>query len=143
MRALLSNPQMAGRILNMINKDEAEKYDLEQAIANAKDAITEAYEKAISDAVTKLEAVDKANSDALAKAIENLEKLIDAAEDTAIAGDHTLSDMITEAITKAENELNAAKESMEVPVEQISNFCPGLDIASITHEFLPTRLYMS
>lgn len=31
LRALLSNPQMAGRILNMINKEE-EKYDLEQAV---------------------------------------------------------------------------------------------------------------
>lgn len=37
----------------------------------------------------------------------------------------------------------SAKESLEIPVEEISNFCPGLDIASITHEFLPTRLYMS
>ena len=37
----------------------------------------------------------------------------------------------------------SAKESLELPVEQISNFCPGLDIASIAHEFLPTRLYMS
>lgn len=33
LRALLSNPQMAGRILNMVSKEEKEKYDLEQAIA--------------------------------------------------------------------------------------------------------------
>jgi len=33
LRALLSNPQMAGRILNMVSKEEEEKYDLEQAIA--------------------------------------------------------------------------------------------------------------
>lgn len=37
----------------------------------------------------------------------------------------------------------AAKGSMETPVDEISNFCPGLDIASINHEFLTTRLYMS
>lgn len=30
-----------------------------------------------------------------------------------------------------------------IPVESISNFCPGLDIASIRHENLPVRLYMS
>ena len=34
-------------------------------------------------------------------------------------------------------------ESMKVPLSEISNFCPGLDIASIEHEFLTTRLYMS
>ena len=37
----------------------------------------------------------------------------------------------------------SAKGSMETPVDEISNFCPGLDIASINHEFLTTRLYMS
>lgn len=37
----------------------------------------------------------------------------------------------------------AVKGSMEVPLDEISNFCPGLDIASIEHEFLNTRLYMS
>lgn len=35
------------------------------------------------------------------------------------------------------------KISMSTPVESISNFCPGLDISSIDHEFLTTRLYMS
>ncbi len=38
---------------------------------------------------------------------------------------------------------NAVKTSLQLPVEEISNFCPGLDIASINHEFLTTRLYMS
>lgn len=37
----------------------------------------------------------------------------------------------------------SARDSQEIPIEEISNFCPGLDIASIAHEFLPTRLYMS
>ena len=37
----------------------------------------------------------------------------------------------------------AAEGSLETPVDEISNFCPGLDIASINHEFLTTRLYMS
>ena len=32
LRVLLSNPQMAGRILNMVSKEEEEKYSLEQAI---------------------------------------------------------------------------------------------------------------
>lgn len=36
-----------------------------------------------------------------------------------------------------------ADESLKVPLDEISNFCPGLDIASINHEFLTTRLYMS
>ena len=37
----------------------------------------------------------------------------------------------------------AVKCSMTVELDDISNFCPGLDIASINHEFLTTRLYMS
>lgn len=37
----------------------------------------------------------------------------------------------------------AVKVSFEVPLDEISNFCPGMDIASINHEFLTTRLYMS
>jgi urease accessory protein UreF len=37
----------------------------------------------------------------------------------------------------------SADESMAVPQDEISNFYPGLDIASINHEFLTTRLYMS
>lgn len=37
----------------------------------------------------------------------------------------------------------SARESLKVPLDQISNFCPGMDIASIAHEFLATRLYMS
>lgn len=35
------------------------------------------------------------------------------------------------------------KTALETPVSEISNFCPGIDIASILHENLPTRLYMS
>ena len=38
---------------------------------------------------------------------------------------------------------SAVKGSMSVEIDDISNFCPGLDIASINHEFLTTRLYMS
>lgn len=34
-------------------------------------------------------------------------------------------------------------KSLETPVDEISNFCPGLDISGILHEYLPTRLYMS
>lgn len=30
-----------------------------------------------------------------------------------------------------------------IPVEEITNFCPGIDIASLRHEELPVRLYMS
>ncbi len=37
----------------------------------------------------------------------------------------------------------SAKGSLMTPVDEISNFCPGMDIASINHEFLTTRLYMS
>ena len=37
----------------------------------------------------------------------------------------------------------AVKGSLETPIDEISNFCPGMDIASINHEFLTTRLYMS
>lgn len=35
------------------------------------------------------------------------------------------------------------KTALRTPVDEISNFCPGIDIASILHESLPTRLYMS
>lgn len=34
-------------------------------------------------------------------------------------------------------------DSMQKSLDEISNFCPGFDIASIRHEFLTTRLYMS
>ncbi len=37
----------------------------------------------------------------------------------------------------------AATESQRRSLTQISNFCPGMDIASILHETLPVRLYMS
>ena len=37
----------------------------------------------------------------------------------------------------------AVRISFETSVEDISNFCPGLDIAGILYEYLPTRLYMS
>lgn len=37
----------------------------------------------------------------------------------------------------------AAEKSMMTPVEEMTNFAPGLDIASIQHENLPVRLYMS
>ncbi len=33
--------------------------------------------------------------------------------------------------------------SKETPIEEINNFCPALDIASMNHEVLTTRLYMS
>lgn len=35
------------------------------------------------------------------------------------------------------------KTALVTPVDEISNFCPGIDIASILHESLTTRLYMS
>lgn len=35
------------------------------------------------------------------------------------------------------------RKGLKTPVSEISNFCPGIDIASIAHESLPTRLYMS
>lgn len=33
--------------------------------------------------------------------------------------------------------------SMEMEISAVSNFCPGIDIASLLHEELPVRLYMS
>lgn len=100
--------------------------DFSEDIAQAKEAITAAYEKAIADAVAKLEDADKNDSDALAEAIKDLEALIDAAEEAAIAGDNTLLGKIAEAITKAEDELKAAKESLEA---LISNVQSNLDKA--------------
>ena len=32
---------------------------------------------------------------------------------------------------------------METGIDDVSNFCPGIDIASLRHEELPVRLYMS
>lgn len=37
----------------------------------------------------------------------------------------------------------ATRHSLEIPVDEITNFCPGMDIASIKHETLKVRLYMS
>lgn len=37
----------------------------------------------------------------------------------------------------------AVQLSIDIPIDQITNFCPGIDIASIRHENLPVRLYMS
>lgn len=37
----------------------------------------------------------------------------------------------------------ASEESLKISIDDISNFCPGMDIAGILHEYLPTRLYMS
>lgn len=37
----------------------------------------------------------------------------------------------------------SVKIAQEIEMEDISNFCPGLDIASMQHEVLPVRLYMS
>lgn len=41
-------------------------------------------------------------------------------------------------------EVKAAKEkALRIPASEAFAFCPGLDIASMRHETLPTRLYMS
>lgn len=49
-----------------------------------------------------------------------------------------------EILTRMQPEMLLCSEiSMKKPLEEISNFCPGLDIASIKHESLPVRLYMS
>lgn len=37
----------------------------------------------------------------------------------------------------------AVEVAMAIPVEEMYSFCPGFDLASIHHETLPTRLYMS
>lgn len=37
----------------------------------------------------------------------------------------------------------AVRLGLETDVNDITNFCPGIDIASIRHETLPVRLYMS
>ena len=37
----------------------------------------------------------------------------------------------------------AVELSMDIPADEITNFCPGIDIASIRHENLAVRLYMS
>ncbi len=37
----------------------------------------------------------------------------------------------------------AAEQALETELEEAFAFCPGLDIASMLHETLPTRLYMS
>jgi len=38
---------------------------------------------------------------------------------------------------------NAVEIAMAIPVEEMYSFCPAFDLASIRHETLPTRLYMS
>lgn len=38
---------------------------------------------------------------------------------------------------------DVCRKAQEIPLDQISNFTPAIDMASIDHENLPTRLYMS
>ena len=47
-------------------------------------------------------------------------------------------------LMELQNEMEAStQEALVWPIDNISNFCPGFDIASIQHETLPVRLYMS
>ena len=38
---------------------------------------------------------------------------------------------------------NVSRVSMSTDIDYVTNFCPGIDIASLRHEALPVRLYMS
>lgn len=49
-----------------------------------------------------------------------------------------------ELLLKALSDIaRAAEQSMSLAIEDADNFCPAIDIASIRHETLPIRLYMS
>lgn len=49
-----------------------------------------------------------------------------------------------EVLLHALRDIDAAVEqTLVLDLEEADNFCPGLDIASIRHETLPVRLYMS
>ena len=91
-------------------QDEALKSELEQSIATAKTDVTKAYEQAIADAVEKLEAADKTNADALAKAVENLETLIKAAESYADKQDAALKSELEQSIATAKTDVTQAYE---------------------------------
>ncbi len=47
------------------------------------------------------------------------------------------------SFTMQQSVLQGADSAEKIDVTEISNFCPGLDIASMNHEDLSTRLYMS
>lgn len=96
--------------------DDALKVDLEGAIEEAKQAVSEAYQKALEDAVALLEEKIDAqiDPDELAKAVQDLTEIIDALDGT-YATDETLAqalNTVTEAYQKAIEEavksLNAA-----------------------------------
>lgn len=49
-----------------------------------------------------------------------------------------------EVLFRAADVMEKAVElAVETPIDEITNFCPGTDIAGLRHESLPVRLYMS
>ena len=114
---------------NAADDNAALEEKLEQAIEDAKTAVTTAYENAIADAVAKLETADKNNAAAMDKAIQDLETLIDAAENAAIAGDNALSSKITAATKTLENAIKALEDTLNDAKDDLDKAIADLDAA--------------
>ena len=94
-------------LIDALDSTYATDKALEDAIAAAKQEVTDAYTAALKGAVGELEAADKSNTDALNKALDELKALIKAAEAYADTQDAALKAVLDEDIKKA-NELIAA-----------------------------------
>ncbi len=94
-------------LIDALDSTYATDKAVEDAIAAAKQEVTDAYTAALNKAVGELEAADKSNTDALNKAVDVLKALIKAAEAYADTQDAALKAVLDEDIKKA-NELIAA-----------------------------------
>ncbi len=94
-------------LIDALDNTYATDKAVEDAIAAAKQEVTDAYTAALNKAVGELEAADKSNTDALNKAVDELKALVKAAEAYADTQDAALKAALDEDIKKA-NELIAA-----------------------------------
>ncbi len=102
--------------------DAALKVELEARITSAElliDSVRSRVSKAekaiknLNEAIDKLESVDKANAEALAEAIESLNKAIDEAKKIAADSDKDISKELTDKINAADNALREALNELQ------------------------------
>ena len=104
-------------LIDALDSTYATDKALEDAIAAAKQEVTDAYTAALNKAVGELEAADKSNTDALNKAVDVLKALIKEAEAYADTQDAALKAVLDEEIKKA-NELIAALDARLTDAEK-------------------------
>ncbi|MBR7151823.1 MAG: hypothetical protein IKD02_05755 [Clostridia bacterium] len=104
-------------LIDALDSTYATDKAVEDAIAAAKQEVTDAYTAALNKAVGELEAADKSNTDALNKAVDVLKALIKEAEAYADTQDAALKAVLDEEIKKA-NELIAALDARLTDAEK-------------------------